>query len=255
MKHLDPEAAALLALGEPAERPTVRDHLDSCADCRAEVDALRETVSVARSTLGEPELLSPPPRVWDAIRVELGLAENASAAVPSVGDPVSSPASTTPVASLSVARARRAGRIRRFVAPVVASAAAAALIVAAALTWNAATPREAGQVLASAQLQALPAWGGSSGFAELAQIADGERVLRVSLDVSTSGDGVREVWLLTAEVDGLISLGLLEGTSGEFIVPETVDLERFSVVDVSQEPLDGDPTHSGNSIVRGPLGA
>ena len=66
---------------------------------------------------------------------------------------------------------------------------------------------------------------------------------------------MREVWLLTEAVDGLISLGLLNGTEGEFIVPDSVDLERFSIVDVSQEPLDGDPTHSGDSIVRGPLGA
>ena len=34
---------------------------------------------------------------------------------------------------------------------------------------------------------------------------------------------------------------------------DSVDLARFSVVDVSAEPLDGDPTHSGDSIVRGAL--
>jgi hypothetical protein len=75
----------------------------------------------------------------------------------------------------------------------------------------------------------------------------------VALDADVAGDVVREVWLLTPEVDGLISLGYLTGASGEFIVPDSVDLDRFSVVDISAEPLDGDPTHSGDSIVRGAL--
>jgi hypothetical protein len=55
------------------------------------------------------------------------------------------------------------------------------------------------------------------------------------------------------EVDasGLLSLGLLEGTSGRFAVPAGIDLDQFTLVDVSAEPVDGDPSHSGDSIVRG----
>jgi hypothetical protein len=37
------------------------------------------------------------------------------------------------------------------------------------------------------------------------------------------------------------------------LIPESVDLARYSVVDISAEPVDGDPTHSGDSIVRGAL--
>ena len=157
--------------------------------------------------------------------------------------------------SLADARERRSSRARRVVAPLIGVAAAAALIVGAVLTWNAASPRLGEHLLASAELEALPQWTDSTGSAELAQTASGERVLRVSLETGATGDGVREVWLLTEAVDGLISLGLLEGSEGEFVVPDSVDLERFSIVDVSLEPLDGDPTHSGDSIVRGPLGA
>ncbi len=40
---------------------------------------------------------------------------------------------------------------------------------------------------------------------------------------------------------------------GTFEVPDDVDLDRFDVVDVSVEPDDGDPTHSGASILRGDL--
>ena len=220
MRHLDPETAALLALGEQSTSASERAHVEACATCRHEVAELQETVTVARSTLGEAAPSAPPP-----------------------------------VLSLADARARRSGRARRVVAPLIGVAAAAALIVGAALTWNAASPRLSEQILASADLEALPQWTDSTGSAELTQTSTGERVLRVSLETGATGDGVREVWLLTEAVDGLISLGLLNGTEGEFIVPDSVDLERFSIVDVSQEPLDGDPTHSGDSIVRGPLGA
>ena len=37
--------------------------------------------------------------------------------------------------------------------------------------------------------------------------------------------------------------------------PPGLDLDQFSVVDVSEEQFDGDPAHSGDSIVRGPLEA
>jgi hypothetical protein len=38
-----------------------------------------------------------------------------------------------------------------------------------------------------------------------------------------------------------------------FVLPENLDVGEFPVVDVSNEPIDGDPTHSGDSIVRGVL--
>ena len=61
------------------------------------------------------------------------------------------------------------------------------------------------------------------------------------------------MWLIDPETSGLVSLGLLSGASGTFTIPTDVDLSQYSVVDVSQEPNDGNPTHSGDSIVRGQL--
>jgi len=251
--HIDADTLAIVALGEPID-PVAGSHIEECAVCRQELDELRSTITVARSAVGEVALTDPPARVWQAIRGELGLdptlmPPSRPARVPSVATVGSAP---TPVAELAAHRARRAG-IPRFITAVVASAAAAALITGAVLGWGAAAPRDAGQVLAAASLDALPDWPAANGEATLAQLADGQRVLRVALDVDVAGDIVREVWLLTPEVDGLISLGYLTGTSGEFIVPDSVDLDRFSVVDISAEPLDGDPTHSGDSIVRGAL--
>ena len=37
------------------------------------------------------------------------------------------------------------------------------------------------------------------------------------------------------------------------MLPAQVDVGEFPVVDVSIEPADGDPAHSGDSVVRGTL--
>jgi hypothetical protein len=36
-------------------------------------------------------------------------------------------------------------------------------------------------------------------------------------------------------------------------VPAGIDTGEYDLVDISEEPYDGDPTHSGDSIVRGQL--
>jgi hypothetical protein len=255
-QHLDADTAALAALGEPFSDLSQGEHVAGCARCQREIDERRSTVSVARSTVGEHELRAAPAHVWQSIRAELGLSSDlVPPAVTGVTAEHEGRATATaaPV-SLDAVRARRAG-IRRFIAPVFASAAAAALIAGAIVSWGVGVPRDQGVTIAAAQLDALPAWAGAAGEATITERADGERVIRVALDASVDDSLVREVWLLTEDVDGLISLGLLDGPTGEFVIPASVDLERYSVVDISAEPLDGDPTHSGDSIVRGALTA
>ena len=261
MEHADPDALALVALGEPLTDPSVLEHLAACESCQQEVEALRSTVTVARSTVGETALQAPPARVWQGVRAQLGLSSDLEPVMPAtvpgaanlgVLSDVTPAGPPREVVALDAARERRAG-IRRLVLTVAASAAAAAIVAGGVLVWGAAAPRDGGQLIASAQLDALPAWTGAAGEATVAERADGERVVRVSLDAEVGEGVVREVWLLTENIDGLISLGYLTGASGEFVVPASVDLAEFSVVDVSAEPLDGDPTHSGDSIVRGAL--
>jgi hypothetical protein len=83
--------------------------------------------------------------------------------------------------------------------------------------------------------------------------SDDQRVLEVDVSDLTKGDGFYEVWLLDANAQRLVSLGLLEGDTGRFPLPDQVDVSEFPVVDVSIEPVDGDPAHSGDSVVRGTL--
>jgi hypothetical protein len=50
----------------------------------------------------------------------------------------------------------------------------------------------------------------------------------------------------------MVSLGPLRA-DGRYAIPDGVDVRAFPVVDVSIEPLDGEPTHSGRSVMRGVL--
>jgi hypothetical protein len=110
------------------------------------------------------------------------------------------------------------------------------------------------QVVAEAALDALPGWT-ASGTARVEQSADGRRSVVVNLEAPASSTSLREVWLLKADASGLVSIGFLDGSSGRFTIPASVDLAQYPLVDVSAEPADGDPAHSGDSIVRGQLHA
>src|SRR5690606_28855363 len=108
-------------------------------------------------------------------------------------------------------------------------------------------------VVAQAPLDPLPNWAGASGSAVVKAAADGSRTLVLDVAGEVPEDGFREVWLIDRDVTRLVSIGVLEGSQGTFVIPAGIDLSDFAVVDVSQEDFDGDPAHSGDSIVRGLL--
>ncbi len=78
--------------------------------------------------------------------------------------------------------------------------------------------------------------------------------IRVSASDLGDGPGVHEVWLINVDGERMISIGLLaSGDEGEFAVPMDLIDEGYRIVDISVEPDDGDPTHSGVSLARGEL--
>lgn len=92
----------------------------------------------------------------------------------------------------------------------------------------------------------------ASGTAQL----DGDQ-LKVDVDLDdASEEEYFEVWLIqldnNSEVADLVSLGR-QTELGLYNVPDNVDTSQFSVVDVSLEADDGNPGHSGNSVLRGDL--
>ncbi|WP_309615755.1 anti-sigma factor [Salinibacterium sp.] len=239
MRHVDPDILALLALGEHVGSPNDRAHLRDCEACRAELDNLERTAVVGRSTFDAGELLEPPDRVWSRISDELALAEDA-------------PLNLAQVTALESRRSLRARRPRRWIAAFAAAAALVLVLGGVGATWLALRPAPT-TVLASAALDAFPGWTGSTGEAMVKQQPDGARVIQVSLDTPGDGNGYREVWLMSSDASDLVSLGVVRGTAGTFTVPDGLDLSRYDLVDISSEPYDGDPTHSGDSILRGQL--
>lgn len=239
MQHLEPEDIALAALGEELTAGA-RDHLETCPLCAEELAALGEAVDAGRAA-GPDALVPPPPQVWERVRAELGL---------DVGEAAPTPASPTTAEPTPLTTRARDRHLARWLA---VAAAGGLVLGAGGATWWAGRP-PATTVVEQAALEALPGWTGAAGTAVVEESADGTRTLVVDVSGADPGDGVREVWLIDTEVTRLISLGLLTGTSGSFVLPDGVDLTEFPVVDVSEEPLDGDPAHSGDSVVRGVLG-
>nr|WP_205693244.1 anti-sigma factor [Cellulomonas sp. IC4_254] len=259
-------------MGEPLDAAP-RAHLAACADCAREVASLAAAAAVARAGDGGG-LVAPPAAVWDRVHHELGLADDVApedAGTRAVRDDAAwddaaqdgavrddvvrgdaadggATAGGPERAGADPAPARR--RRRR---PWLAAAAAGLVVggVAGGLAVSAALRPEAETVVAEVRLEALPGWS-ASGDAQVEEDAEGRRTLVVRV-TDADADGFREVWLLDAGATRLVSLGVLDGDEGRFALPPGLDLAEFPVVDVSAEAFDGDPAHSGDSIVRGEL--
>lgn len=223
MRHIDPDVLALLALGENAGTESDRGHLAACADCRSELENLAHAAAVGRSTLDAGELLQPDERVWRSIQAE-----------------VAEPAPVIPL------RPRLARRLLAVAAAVVV------LVGGVGVTLWALQPAPV-TLVASATLDAFPAWVGSTGSAVVEQTAAGARFVDVTFQAPATEGGFREVWLISSDTSQLVSLGVVRGDTGRFTIPDGLDLTRYDLVDISEEPIDGNPEHSGDSILRGQL--
>ncbi|MEW1784766.1 anti-sigma factor [Arthrobacter sp. NPDC080086] len=108
-----------------------------------------------------------------------------------------------------------------------------------------------GAVIGEAVLTPL---GGHSarGSALVEQLPDGTRQVVITLP-GQQLTGYREVWLGSADLTRMVSLGVLGQGSQAFVVPGGLDLTAYPVLDVSDEPYDGDPAHSTDSLARGKL--
>jgi anti-sigma-K factor RskA len=242
MQHLDPEVLSLFALDEPMDEDSA-NHLRSCPGCADEVASLRRAVNAVRTVPDTGALESPGPDVWAGIHRELGL----SAAV--AADPL------RPVPSDDLRQEAQPEKPRGTVtwlrrpATWLAAAAAAVVITTGVVV---AVNRTATPVsLASARLAPLDRYT-ATGSATVTEAGDGSRTIEVQLD-KTEARGYQEVWLIAPDLSRLVSLGIMNSSSGRFDVPAGLDLSGYPIVDVSDEPLDGNPAHSSVSIVRGTL--
>jgi len=265
VQHIDDETLALLALGEDVLDDDAAAHLDACPECAGAVRELASVVGVARAGEGI-ELVAPPAAVWEGVRAELGLDASAGADAAAdgpralgagplgAGPDVAGTAPADPGSDDGAVVTPLASRRPRRWLPVAAAACVALVLgVAGGVWWERREVEPAETTVATAELAPLPGWEGASGEARVEETGDGRRQVVVSVDAPVPEGTYREVWLLAPDVSGLVSLGVLEGSEGRFDVPVGLDLAAFPVVDVSEEHFDGDPAHSGDSVVRGPL--
>ena len=243
--HAPDDLLALHAMGDPLPEAMTR-HVAGCAQCRAELDQWASVIATGRTTSPADTPLAAPDRVWDAIAADLGLTGTGQPDLQGPGRPAE-------VVSLDTARRRWS--TSWLVAASVAGVLGGAVLTAGGVALNDSgsepAPVAAPPVVASASLTALPEHEGG-GAAEIVQ-GDSGKELVVDVSDLSEGEGFYEVWLIDPETFQMVGLGALTADSGRFPIPDGLDLRRYTVVDVSLEPLDGDPVHSRDSVVRGEL--
>lgn len=247
MEHLDEDTLTFLALGEQAASEGEDQHLAQCPLCRREFAALKRVVAAGRAGAGQPSLERPSEDVWSRVSAELATGNDPA-------DAALQPRPKTHHQPMD--KGRPAVVPTRYWRRRTAWIAAAALLVGIAtgvVGDRVLSPDEPeAPVLATAPLEPQPDWSEVDGGSATLHEVDGRPVLTVDLAVDTTA-GFREVWLIDTQLERLVSLGVMVGDEGAFDVPDGLDLEEFAIVDVSDEPYDGDPAHSGDSIVRGEL--
>ena len=240
MQHLDPDRLVLLALSEELEELAELDHLEHCIGCRHEMEALRHLADIGPEVREIRDLPPPPEHLWQAIEADI------AASRPSVE-------TDAPVLDMADYRARPRRSRPRWLAPAIAAAAAAVVAVAGTIGVSQFLDRApAEQVAARATLSPLETVPASAGGDVLVG-SDGQ--LRIDVRNLPLTSGFHEVWLLDPDTPGkMVAVGNLPGKAEAVLeVPPGTDLNRYRLVDVSDEPHDGDATHSGKSLLRGTL--
>ncbi len=264
MPHCDPETLSLISLGEPTGAQDA-DHLSGCDACRAELAALSRVVSAVRVTVPDGPPVAPPQRVWESIAAATQGATAtpsgpaAPADTPTPSDGTGTPSDVVRPLPLRRQRPRATGSSPSTARRLLLAVAAAALVVgglAGSLVTRLVTeepPVAAPQVVTQTQLVALPQKPPATGRATIVKAADGTERLVVDVSDLTDLSGpFYEVWLIDTSVEKMVAVGVLSGDEGQFALPAGLNLSQYPIVDISiQEP--GDPTHSGNSVLRGTL--
>ncbi|WIM99628.1 anti-sigma factor [Actinoplanes oblitus] len=229
---MDPDRLVLLALSEEETEASEAEHLMGCAGCRHDFEALRTVADLGAEAEELRDLPPPPERIWRAIEAD-------------VSGPARRPAPVTDLAG-------RRGRFRRRL-PVLLAAAAVVLAVAGTVVVDRFLSRPpAEQVTARATLSPLPAVPDVAG-GDVQVLADGQ--LRIDVRNLPLTTGFHEVWLIDPDdLTKMVALGNLTDRADALLpVPPGTDLHRYRLVDVSDEPHDGDAAHSGHSLLRGTL--
>ena len=235
------------ALGEPLSEDE-QQWLDDDPTLQARVEEFVEIVDLARSA---PEAVASNEEIdhlWAGIAAEAFGDEAKQAALPRADAPP--PADAPPMSSDARVVSLQPRRARWMAMGAVAAAAVAVVALVAVGPWRDAPPTP----IAAAELDPV-------GDADVAPVegefvrADQGAELHLDLSGLPPRDGAfYEVWLLDLDHGRLLSLGPVR-PDGTYTLPVGTDVGEYPTVDVSVEPDDGDPGHSGTSVLRGPVQA
>ncbi len=202
-------------------------------------DELKE---IARSITADDRVRhDPPANLWSTIAA--GIAE-----------PTETEPAKQPLAKRELGPAQELpGGDPRF-SPSLVLAAVAALIVVL-IAGSLAIPRLGGDdtTVLAAQIDNtdLPEAFDGTGIVTLE--LDDDPMLVLELDTELPATENIEIWILSADGTEVIPVGTVEDGVTTWDWPSGFSPVDFPLVDLSIEPDDGDPTHSGRSILRGEL--
>jgi hypothetical protein len=232
LAHAEPQELAALAIDPDDVEPDIRAHVASCDECGSRVAML----TGARNAAGEAALVPAPPGVRDRVLVE------------ALGGEVAPLRRSTDV--------RGSQRARRVAVPLWAAGLAAGVALVAGLgLGQVLVGDDTGSdetVIASTNLTTVE----GTAARGVARLLESGSTLTLHVEARDLGDerALREVWLLNVDGTRMVSVGLLPvGEESDFGVPARLFEEGYRIVDISVEPDDGDPTHSGVSVARGEL--
>jgi len=227
-------------MGDGGPDGPATEHLQSCDQCATTLAELRQLLDSAHDL---PELESPPPGLWGRITDELSL------------DPDQEEAEApAPVTRL----AERRRTARSFRGRTLAVAATIAAVIGAGVgvggTLLLREDEKPAPVEVAIKLAPLEGKAGA-GTADLVKAPAGGK-LKVTASGLSASQGFYEVWLINTDGKRMVSLGVLDPTTGgTFQIPGQITAQGYRIVDISLEPDDGNPEHSHDSIIRGTLPA
>ncbi len=228
--HPSDDALVEVALGSEAVDLADAAHVRDCARCHARLAELAEVIALVRDGSGA-SFAEPSPAGWSRLAAALE----------------DEPSVVAPAPHRSRSRLRAVG-------PWVAGLAAAAVIgiVVGRVTAPSAPAAPTETVVAHAALDEIDTTN-VRGEADVVREGSGIRLV-VRPDRLEAGPDWLEVWLINRDGKRMVSVGFLSGAGSQaFVIDQRLLDAGYVIVDISQEPLDGNPAHSGHSIVRGTL--
>jgi anti-sigma-K factor RskA len=235
---------------EPAERMLVEQHLATCADCRAEVESLRE----AAAMLPETTLSAPPPGLRDRVLADISKVRP----LPPVVEPTMLP---TPAAEPHAEAIPLASRRRRFRPALAAAAAVVALIgggIVAGQPWDDSSNQQTELTAAERVLQDPDAEHVLKEFPDGATATlvrsgtEGKAVLLTSKMPAAPAGKDYQLWL---QKDGvMVPAGLMPGKADQTVLLSG-DPGGATAVGITVEPVGGSDKPTSAPIALFPLGA